>query len=758
MGILKLSDTRILLIGIFALSVSSILGMDIAQAEQENVFKILQFAEANVLATHSATSPSSDSDSNSIYLNPINGIYHKGDTIYFSGSVEHFEPYLMFIRIYDPYGTIIRDDPTSVSTDNTFQSSLLLKSSAWSASGIYKIEIIFDHVTLEKYFWLKSGTDSLNFDHILFVDYYDLIQENCSEITCEQLLRNWGSPNTTFSWFNPFDSFAYFGLNDGESFDAFKVDKIHSKDIISKTLVSPGEYFYYLITFPDSENIAVHMGLIYIDENLEFSGGTKIISSSTTLNIDAFTSAQINSSSATYVQDDFAEVQVPQRTSIPGCETTFDCFSPSNLVIDKDTTVIWYNDDTAAHTVTAGSARDGPNGVFDSSLFMAGTTFENKFDTTGSFEYFCMVHPWMTGSITVLNPLTDFNSDGLEEGTCNSCESSNDGGVESLGQSTNQETFSGDNQWNTRPTFGVSHETLDESLVKYGFKFNTEQFSITNNHHTDFEEQSINVGTVNSFSATVYADKKLKVQEFLFGIPNVGEAHLAELGVEVWYDIDGEIENVVVVQKSNVIDADTVSVTHEKIKCLSTDNEAKCDTTTVSMTFLEPLKDKVMAIKAIDYKNRDQRTYLNDGFDISGESLNPMLTKMIPSSVKNEGLLKVTQVSKYSPFWTVDDGRTFEMNSFGSFKQINHEFKRFQDSGEPRTRLHSGFGGIIQYEQNRALEVFDSTKLISELPDSFGYYIEIQDRITDEMKHEILLQEQAAKKILENMDRQNRDY
>jgi hypothetical protein len=157
----------------------------------------------------------------------------------------------------------------------------------------------------------------------------------------------------------------------------------------------------------------------------------------------------------------------------------------------------------------------------------------------------------------------------------------------------------GDNQWDTRPTFGISHEDRQNQVVENGFRFNSNEYLLTDNHHTDFAEQSVEIGTTNSFSATVYADKKLKIQEFLFGIPNVGEAHLAELGVEVWYDRDGEIEDVIVVQKSDVIDAETVSVSHEKVKCLATDAEAKCDTTTVSMTFLEPLADKVMAIKAI---------------------------------------------------------------------------------------------------------------------------------------------------------------
>ncbi len=64
--------------------------------------------------------------------------------------------------------------------------------------------------------------------------------------------------------------------------------------------------------------------------------------------------------------------------------------------------------------------------------------------------------------------------------------------------------------------------------------------------------------------------------------------------------------------------------THEKTKCIATDIEANCNATNISMIFLEPLQDKVMAIKAIDYKKRYHITYLNEGLDISGDSLNPM--------------------------------------------------------------------------------------------------------------------------------------
>jgi len=308
----------------------------------------------------------------------------------------------------------------------------------------------------------------------------------------------------------------------------------------------------------------------------------------------------------------------------------------------------------------------------------------------------------------------------------------------------------------SRPTFGLSHDN-NKKIVDDGFSFNDKTFTITDNFHTPFAELPVNIGELNSFDAKVYAEQGIKVQEFLFGIPDKGEAHLAELGVEVWFGLFGEIQDIKVIQKTNVIDSDSVTATHQKAKCLSSDIEENCNVTSVSMIFLEPLRNKVMAIKAIDYKNRYQITYLNEGFDVSGESLNPMNTMMIPSPERYEGLIQLTQTEKYSLHWATEDGRIFEGNDFGSFKQINQSFERFQDTGEPRTRVHSGFGGIIAQEQQRATAVFDASELISELPDFTSYSPpKISERIEKEMKEKMLEQEQICLKYLEGTNLQAR--
>ncbi|KAF6246035.1 PEFG-CTERM domain-containing protein [Nitrosopumilus sp. b2] len=86
----------------------------------------------------------------------------------------------------------------------------------------------------------------------------------------------------------------------------------------------------------------------------------------------------------------------------PGCEeTTEGCYIPSTATVDVGGVVIMSNTDTAAHTYTSGTPDDGPDGVFDTSLLMAGSSFEWNPTTVGEYPYFCMVHPWMVGTIIV---------------------------------------------------------------------------------------------------------------------------------------------------------------------------------------------------------------------------------------------------------------------------------------------------------------------------------------------------------------------
>ena len=88
-------------------------------------------------------------------------------------------------------------------------------------------------------------------------------------------------------------------------------------------------------------------------------------------------------------------------SATPGCENTDNCFIPSTVVITAGGTVTWENTDNAAHTATSGSPSDGPDGVWDSSLMMVDGSYSVTLDDEGTYPYFCMVHPWMQGTVIV---------------------------------------------------------------------------------------------------------------------------------------------------------------------------------------------------------------------------------------------------------------------------------------------------------------------------------------------------------------------
>ena len=81
------------------------------------------------------------------------------------------------------------------------------------------------------------------------------------------------------------------------------------------------------------------------------------------------------------------------------------CYTPSVATVDVGGVVTMTNTDpTGVHTFTSGTV-DGftpiPAGMFDSEVLMPGDAYERKFSQKGTFDYYCMLHTWMTGQIIV---------------------------------------------------------------------------------------------------------------------------------------------------------------------------------------------------------------------------------------------------------------------------------------------------------------------------------------------------------------------
>ena len=82
-------------------------------------------------------------------------------------------------------------------------------------------------------------------------------------------------------------------------------------------------------------------------------------------------------------------------------------FSPSSVTIAPGDTVSWtFAGPDLNHSVTsdAGQAESFDSDPVGSPLHAPGDTFSHTFSATGSFGYFCKVHPSMRGRVTVQAP------------------------------------------------------------------------------------------------------------------------------------------------------------------------------------------------------------------------------------------------------------------------------------------------------------------------------------------------------------------
>jgi amicyanin len=87
----------------------------------------------------------------------------------------------------------------------------------------------------------------------------------------------------------------------------------------------------------------------------------------------------------------------PQEDSNGKYRVTIDNFSfmPTSLTVSAGTTVTWVNRDDVPHTVVSTEKK------FKSPVLDTDEQFSYKFTEPGTYEYFCSVHPKMTGKVVV---------------------------------------------------------------------------------------------------------------------------------------------------------------------------------------------------------------------------------------------------------------------------------------------------------------------------------------------------------------------
>lgn len=123
--------------------------------------------------------------------------------------------------------------------------------------------------------------------------------------------------------------------------------------------------------------------------------------------LSAASTEQKNSTAASGPVDEskfsnIVTISIPAGASVQG-QPSYD--PASSQPIPKDALIKWVNHDNVQHTATSGqSFSDADYGkLFDSSFLEPGKEFSIPAEKvgTGQHVYFCQVHPFMTGTVTV---------------------------------------------------------------------------------------------------------------------------------------------------------------------------------------------------------------------------------------------------------------------------------------------------------------------------------------------------------------------
>ena len=103
----------------------------------------------------------------------------------------------------------------------------------------------------------------------------------------------------------------------------------------------------------------------------------------------------------TAITDNTGRDAVPQKTAESttkvGAKVSIAnfTFTPAEITIAPGESVTWTNDDGAPHGL---EYADGAKGT---DLLLPGASFSRQFDRSGTYDYNCSVHPYMTGRVVV---------------------------------------------------------------------------------------------------------------------------------------------------------------------------------------------------------------------------------------------------------------------------------------------------------------------------------------------------------------------
>lgn len=294
------------------------------------------------------------------------------------------------------------------------------------------------------------------------------------------------------------------------------------------------------------------------------------------------------------------------------------------------------------------------------------------------------------------------------------------------------------------PTFYKNKSGV--KVVKDGFSFSGNATDVSG-YHTPYDLITVNTNQVYNLKLKVYENNYLEWIQIGFGMPEIGSPlNDAESLTTVYLNVDKSIDRVVTVEKHTLVDISRNSVS--MVECGYTEQE--CYLLDIDFVYRDQQKNNIIAIEAVDRSRNNVIHYINDGILIVGESMNTPLEQQTTASnggafyPQRDGAVLLTLVDYKNDLWQDEYGYMWSTTQYGPYimDAVPVPIKDADPLSNVMTRTNSNFGGIIQYEEDRAIMVFDASKLVSVLGETFAYEYNLQS-------HEDYQKEMAIKLEIE---------
>lgn len=268
------------------------------------------------------------------------------------------------------------------------------------------------------------------------------------------------------------------------------------------------------------------------------------------------------------------------------------------------------------------------------------------------------------------------------------------------------------------PTFGKNANY--KQIVEDGFCFNGNCADV-DNYHTEFPLINATVGESSNITLKAYNPNGglpgFKWFQIILGLEEAGLPLSYGEVLATLHIHQMEIDKIELVDKQNLI-GNYTAITNI-VQC-SEEYTTECLELSFDFTPRDQLINNIVGINVVNNPRSSSTNYLNDGVEFHGDSLNEPLLSQVSASKggafypQNRGLTELTLVSYHDDLWQDSFGYLWTSDNYKSFKIISNvpaPQKEPDLMWSAMTRINSNFADMIEFEKERALLVFDSSKL-----------------------------------------------